>query len=152
LLESAGAAEAKLIIICLGEHEPARKLVTLMGKHYPHLKIAVAAEDRRAVYEFMDLGVVTMRRKTFYSSLALRQDALQLLGYDRYEGYRLMRLFRKKDEDTLHELYRIFTGDGDGYISMYRQHNHELAELMVKDQQTDMDELDKAWPGGNPYE
>jgi hypothetical protein len=80
----------------------------------------VAAEDRRAVYEFMDLAVVTMRRKTFYSSLALGQDALQLLGYDRYEGYQLMRLFRKKDEDTLPELYRIFTGDGDGYISMYR--------------------------------
>jgi hypothetical protein len=36
----------------------------------------VAAEDRRAVYEFMDLAVVTMRRKTFYSSLALGQDAL----------------------------------------------------------------------------
>ncbi|MBM1002609.1 MAG: potassium transporter, partial [Desulfofustis sp. PB-SRB1] len=71
MLESTGAAEAKLIIICLGEHEPARELVTLARKHYPHLEIAVAAEDRRAVYEFMDLGVVTMRRKTFDSALAL---------------------------------------------------------------------------------
>ena len=35
LLESAGAAEATLIIICLGEHEAARELVTLARKHYP---------------------------------------------------------------------------------------------------------------------
>jgi monovalent cation:proton antiporter-2 (CPA2) family protein len=152
LLESAGAAEATLIIICLGEHEPARQLVTLVRKHYPHLDIAVAAEDRAAVYEFMDLGVKTMRRKTFDSALNLGQDALQLLGYDRYEAYRLMRLFRKKDEDTLPELYKIFTQDRDSYISMYRQHNHDLAELMKKDRQADMDELDKAWAGGNPYE
>jgi hypothetical protein len=121
-------------------------------KHYPHLKIAVAAEDRAAVYEFMDLGVKTMRRKTFDSALNLGQDALQLMGYDRYEAYRLMRLFRKKDEDTLPELYKIFTQDRDSYISMYRQHNHDLAELMKKDRQADMDELDKAWAGGNPYE
>jgi CPA2 family monovalent cation:H+ antiporter-2/glutathione-regulated potassium-efflux system ancillary protein KefC len=150
LLESAGASEAELIIITLGDHEKALELTKLVQKHYPQLKIAVNAVDRRAAFEFMDLGVTTIRRETFGSALMLGQDALQLLGFDPYEAYKLRRLFRKKDKDTLPELYRIYRQDEDKYISMYQQHNADLAELMNKDQEVDLAELDKAWTAANP--
>ncbi len=150
LLESAGAAEAELIIITLGDHEKSMELVKLVQKHYPQLKIAVNAVDRRAAFEFMDLGVTTVRRETFGSALTLGQDALQLLGFDPYEAYRIRRLFRKKDKDTMPELYRIHREDEDKYISMYQQHNANLAELMKKDREIDMEKLDKAWTAANP--
>jgi len=150
LLESAGAAEAELIIITLGDHERSMELVKLVQKHYPKLKIAVNAVDRRAAFEFMDLGVTTIRRETFGSALTLGQDALQLLGFDPYEAYKIRRLFRKKDKDTMPELYRIQRQDEDKYISMYQQHNADLAELMKKDREIDMAELDKAWTTANP--
>ena len=142
LLESAGAAEAELIIITLGDHEKSMELVKLVQKHYPQLKIAVNAVDRRAAFEFMDLGVTTIRRETFGSALTLGQDALQLLGFDPYEAYKIRRLFRKKDKDTMPDLYRIYRQDEDKYISMYQQHNANLAELMKKDREIDMEELD----------
>ena len=150
LLESAGAAEAELLIITLGDHEKSMELVELVQKHYPQLKIAVNAVDRRAAFEFMDLGVTTIRRETFGSALRLGQDALQLLGFDPYEAYKIRRLFRKKDKDTMPELYRIHREDEDKYISMYQQHNANLAELMKKDREIDMEELDKAWTAANP--
>ena len=150
LLESAGAAEAELIIITLGDHERSMELVKLVQKHYPQLKIAVNAVDRRAAFEFMDLGVTTIRRETFGSALMLGQDALQLLGFDPYEAYKTRRLFRKKDKDSMPELYRIQRQDEDKYISMYQQHNADLAELMKKDREIDMAELDKAWTAANP--
>jgi CPA2 family monovalent cation:H+ antiporter-2/glutathione-regulated potassium-efflux system ancillary protein KefC len=150
LLESAGAAEAELIIITLGDHEKSMELVKLVQKHYPQLKIAVTAVDRRAAFEFMDLGVTTIRRETFGSALTLGQDALQLLGFDPYEAYKIRRLFRKKDKDTMPELHRIQRQDEDKYISMYQQHNADLAELMKKDREIDMEELDKAWTAANP--
>ena len=53
LLESAGAAEAELIIISLGDHEKSMDLVQLIQKHYPQLKIAVTAVDRQAAFEFI---------------------------------------------------------------------------------------------------
>ena len=150
LLESAGAAEAEMIIITLGDHEQAFKLVKLVQKHFAHLRIAVTANDRRATYEFMDLGVKTIRRETFYSALELGQDVLQQLGFDRYESYRLKRLFRKKDIDHIPELYKIYREDRENYASLYQQHNHELADLMKKDQQSHLEELDQAWKAGDP--
>ncbi len=150
LLESAGAAEADLLIITLGDHEKSMELIQLAQKHYPDLKIAVNAVDRRAAFEFMDLGVTTIRRETFGTALTLGQDALQLLGFDPYEAYKIRRLFRKKDRDTLPALYRIHREDEEKYISMYQQHNANLAELMSKDREIDMAELDKAWTAANP--
>jgi glutathione-regulated potassium-efflux system protein KefB len=150
LLESAGAAEAELLIITLGDHEKSIELVNLAQKHYPQLKIAVNAVDRRAAFEFMDLGVTTISRETFGTALTLGQDALQLLGFDPYEAYKIRRLFRKKDKETMPELYRINRQDEDKYISMYQQHNANLAELMTKDREIDMAELDKAWTAANP--
>ena len=150
LLESAGAAEAELIIITLGDHEKSVELVKLVQKHYPQLKIAVNAVDRRAAFELMDLGVTTIRRETFGTALTLGQDALQLLGFDPYEAYKIRRLFRKKDKDSMPDLYRIHRQDEDKYISLYQQHNANLAELMTKDREIDMVELDKAWTAANP--
>lgn len=145
LLESAGAAEARLIVITLGNHEKSMELVRLVQKHYPKLQIAVSAVDRRAAFEFMDLGVPTIRRETFGSALMLGQDALQILGFDPYEAFKIRRLFAKKDKDTMPELYRINRQDEDRYFFMYQQHNENLAALMKKDREIDMDELDKAW-------
>ena len=150
LLESAGAAEADLLIVTLGNHEKAVELVKLAQKHYPQLKIAVNAEDRRAAFEFIDLGITTIRRETFGTALTLGQDALQLLGFDPYEAYKIRRLFRKKDKDTMPELYQIYRQDEDKYVSMYQQHNANLAELMTKDREIDMKELDKAWTAVSP--
>ncbi len=150
LLEAAGAAEAELLIITISDLEKSRKLVELAGKHYPHLKIAVNATDRSAAYELMDLGIAHIRRETFGSALELGQDALQLLGFDPYEAHRLMRIFRKSDEDMLPELYKIHREDEEKYISMYQKHNADLEEIMTLDQIADMEELDKAWTAANP--
>jgi monovalent cation:proton antiporter-2 (CPA2) family protein len=150
LLESAGAAHAELIIITLGDHEKSMELVKLVQKHYPRLKIAVSAVDRRAAFEFMDLGISTIRRETFGTALTLGQDALQQLGFDPYEAYKIRRLFRKKDRDAMPELYRMNRQDEDKYFSMYQQHNANLEELMKKDREIDMEELDKAWTAANP--
>ena len=150
LLEAAGADEAELMIITIGDVEKSRELVELAKKHYPHLRIAVNAADRSSAYELMDLGVTHLRRETFGSAMELGQDALQLLGFDPYEAHRLVRIFRKNDEEMIPELYKMHREDEDSYISMYRKHNADLEELMTLDQNMDLDELDKAWTAANP--
>lgn len=150
LLEAAGAAEAELIIITLGERNKVSDLIELVHKHYPHLKIAANAEDRSAAYQLMDLGVTTIQRETFGSALTLGQSALQLLGVDPYEAYRLMRIFRKNDEETLPELYKVSREDTEHYISIYRKYSADLEDMMQNDLNMDMEDLDKAWYPANP--
>ena len=98
----------------------------------------------------MDLGITHIRRETFGSALELGQVALQLMGREPYETHRLMRIFRKNDEETMPELYKIHREDEGKYISMYQQHNADLEELMNLDLHADMEELDKAWTVANP--
>lgn len=150
LLEAAGAAEAELLIITIGDVDKSTELVELVHKHYPHLKIAANAADRSSAYRLMDLGVTAIRRETFGSALALGQEALKLVGFDPYESYKLKRIFRKNDEEMMPELYKIHREDEDQYISMYRKHNADLEELMQLDSSTDVEELDKAWTAANP--
>ena len=150
LLEAAGAAEAELLIITIGDVEKSRELIELAKKHYPHLKITVNASDRSSAYELMDLGIRQIRRETFGSALELGQDALKLLGFDPYDAHRLMRLFRKNDEEMMPELYKIHRDDEEQYISMYQKHNADLEDLMTLDLNLDMEELDKAWTAQNP--
>lgn len=150
LLEAAGAAEAELLVITIGDLEKSRELVELVRKHYPHIKIAANAADRSAAYALMDLGVRSIRRETFGSALHLGQEALQLLDMDPYEAYRLMRIFKKKDEETMPELYKIHREDEENYISMYRKHNADLEEIMTLDMHSDLEKVDKAWTVGNP--
>jgi hypothetical protein len=48
------------------------------------------------------------------------------------------------------ELYRINRQDMDHYRVMYQKHNENLVELMEKDREIDMAELDKAWTAASP--
>lgn len=150
LLEAAGAAEAELLVITIGDGEKARELVKMVQKHYPHLKIAANTANRSSAYDLMDLGVADIQRETIGSSLALGEKALLLLGMDPYEAYRLKRIFLKNDEEMMPVLYKAHREDEENYISMYQKHNQTLEELMTLDQRLDMEELDKAWTVGNP--
>lgn len=150
LMEAAGASEAELLIVAIGDVGISRKLVELVKKHYPNLKVVMNAHDHSAVYELMDLGVTQIRRETFGSALSLGQDALQLLGVDPYEAYRLMRIFRRKDERSMPDLYEKSREDEDSYISLYQQHMADLEVLMLLDMKADTAELDKAWTAKNP--
>lgn len=150
LLEAAGAAEAELLLIAIRDVDKAVELVQLVQKHYPQIQIAASAADRSSAYDLMDLGVTNIRRETFGSALDLGKVALQLLGRDPYEAHRLMRLFRKNDEEMMPELYKTHREDEEHYVSMYRQQTADLEELMEHDLNMDMEELDKAWTAQNP--
>jgi len=150
LLESAGAETAKLLIITISDVEKEKELIELVRKHYPHLKILASVYDRSTAYDLMDLGVKHIRRETFGSAVSLGKDALIQLGYGSYESHRLSRLFLKKDAQMMPKLYTMHREDEENYISMYKQHNSDLEELISMDLNSDIEELDRAWTANNP--
>ena len=44
-----------------------------------------------------------------------------------------MRIFRKSDQETMPEMFKMYREGEDSYISMYRKHNEDLEELMTLD-------------------
>lgn len=118
LLNAAGANEAEIFIITIGDLQKIRHLIEIIKKYYPHLRIATNAHDRFSAFELMDLGVELIRREKFGSALILGEDVMKLLGIDAYDAHRKMRLFKKKDEEMMPALHQSCS-EKDNYISIY---------------------------------
>ena len=149
LLEAAGAANAELLIITIGDGESAKHLVELAKKHFPNLKILVNVVDRETAFEMMDLGVHHIYREMFGSALSLGQAAMRELGMDPYKAHRLSLLFKKKDQEMMPELYKL-RDEKESYISNYQKHHENLEKIMKLDKNEHSEELDKAWTAKNP--
>ena len=69
LLDASGANDAQLLVIAIDDADKILEIASLAQKHYPHLKIAARAIDRRHAYQLMKLGINTFKRETFDLSL-----------------------------------------------------------------------------------
>lgn len=145
LLKSAGAAEAELIVISTSDAEISKKLVALVKRHYPKLKIVANATDMESTYDLMNMDVDQVREESFGTALMMGQDVLTLLGRDPYEAYRLMRIFRKHNEDMVLELCEKKKEGMESYISSYQQQMSMLEELMRSDLEMNKKEADNVW-------
>jgi monovalent cation:proton antiporter-2 (CPA2) family protein len=132
LLESAGAANAKVLIVAVDDHETVLKLVETARKHWPHLEIMARAVGRTEAYDLLDAGVDHVYRETFDSSLRIGVDALRALGHPAYDAHRRGRAFRRHDERMLREL-AAHRGDRATYIREANRRREEMERVLADD-------------------
>lgn len=133
LLQSAGAAKAKLLVIAVDDRERAVELAETMRKHFPQAQILARAYDRPHVYKMMDAGVEHVYRETFSSALDMGEQALRLLGFPAYQAHRAALAFRKLDEATIRELQPHHRDER--FLSMARASADELVRVLQADRQ-----------------
>ena len=132
LLAAAGAKDATLIVIAVDTPDQALAIVECCQKHFPHLKIACRAFDRRHLYALMKLKVDIIKRETFDSSLNLGIQALELLGTAPEQAQQAAQDFVKLDDDAIQELYHHW-GDDEGYHVAYKQRHEMLKQVLDRD-------------------
>jgi monovalent cation:proton antiporter-2 (CPA2) family protein len=144
LLQAAGAEEAKLLVIAIDERDKAVQMVTAVKQFFPHLKILARAYDRSHAYQLMNAGADVITRETFGSALIMGEEALKQLGYEEAQAYRLMRNFKRQDEEGLRKLYE-FWGDEKEYGLQVRQGIEQLEKVLKEDSQESVEEFRDAW-------
>jgi monovalent cation:proton antiporter-2 (CPA2) family protein len=144
LLQSAGAEEAKLLVIAIDERDKAVQMVTAAKQFFPHLKILARAYDRSHAYEMMDAGADVITRETFGSALIMGEEALKLLGYDDAQAYGLMRTFKRFDEEGLKKLYEVW-GDDEAYGLRVREGVGQLEKVLRDDSEESVEQFREAW-------
>lgn len=136
LLRSAGADEASILIVAIGNPEKVLEVVETAKKHFPHLQLLVRAKNRMDAYELMDAGMMHIYRETIDTSLRLGQDALKMLGFRAYRTKRAASIFFKHDEKSLKTL--AATRDDLGqYITTVRERMEEQEKII----QADMEDM-----------
>ncbi|MBP3194066.1 MAG: cation:proton antiporter [Cardiobacteriaceae bacterium] len=154
LLKLAGAEQAKILIIAVGDDEITEKIIKTAHKYFPRLKIFVrAGGDRVSVYRLLEQRIDCIQRDNFLSALELAKKALIELGVHPYMAYRQARFFKEYDEEMLLTLYHEWKADpklrqgqqaGEQYVSKTRELSESLVAVLRNDRSKNASD-DHAW-------
>lgn len=143
LLESAGAAKAKLIVIAIDAPEKRLEMIETIKKHFPNLRMLVRSTNRYDAYDLMNAGMLHVYRETIDTSLRAGVDAMRFLGFRTYTAERAARAFLKMDEANLKRLAAI--QDKDEYIITAKDYIEEMERTLQADNQNILVTEDKSW-------
>jgi voltage-gated potassium channel Kch len=144
LLESAGAREAKLLVIAIDDREKATELVRIAKQNFPHLKLLVRAYDRSHAHDLLREGIENVYREVFGTSLDLARDALVTLGTHPYEAQRAITKFRAHDEKFLRKS-AVHSDDEKKLIDIAKQSRAEISRVFTADKGGETATTDDAW-------
>ncbi len=144
LLEVAGAAEARLLVVALPDPDTTLELVRTARKHFPELTILARAFDWPDAHRLMAAGVEHVYRDTLDTSLRAGRDALTLLGSRAYAAQRATQTFRRHDEESVRKLYEM-RDDRPGFLSAARERIQELERMLRMDLEESHDTRDAGW-------
>jgi CPA2 family monovalent cation:H+ antiporter-2 len=111
LLEAAGIAKAKMLIVAIDDREQSLELVRYVTEHYPHVYLITRAVDRHHVYELWAAGSRDIIRETFDSATRAGRSALEALGHHPYDAERQVRGYVRIDKKALRELAVLYDPD-----------------------------------------
>ena len=131
LLESAGARDARLLIVAIDDQEAAMRTVRRARERFPDLQVIVRAHGRTDAYEYVALGVPSVR-ETFGSALDAASGALQLLGRSIDQAREAVQQFRALDEQRLVAL-APHRNDEQKLIAFARRERENLNQLLTNE-------------------
>lgn len=132
ILRSAGADEARMIVIAVAGGERILNIARIIRHNFPNVIVAARAVDRAHAHDLMAIGVQVFERETFRSALRLGERALVALGQDREEARRVADAFEEHDTHMLIDSYAV-RHDQAAYIGFLRRSTEMLDEVMKAD-------------------
>ena len=144
LLHSAGAHEAKAIVVAVDNIEESLTIVHMLKQHFPQAKLLARALDRRHATELHKLDVDALERETLAAGAELGAKTLELLGWRANLAYRAARIFKTHDDNSVFELAR-FEGDEHEYIDKHLESRKLLEQTLGQDKNWKHEADDHAW-------
>ncbi|MAC88534.1 MULTISPECIES: monovalent cation:proton antiporter-2 (CPA2) family protein [Maricaulis] len=138
LLEAAGIARAKLLVVCTDNRERAVELVHHVKQRYPQVYVIARAASREHVYQLRAAGADLAIREMFGSSLDAARQSLEVLGESPDRARRKSEAFARHDEESLQQLFEVWDAetdifDNEAYMEKARSRAFSLEELMADD-------------------
>ena len=144
LLEAAGAKDAKVFVLAIDDRERALVIAESVLQHFPHLHVIARAFDRVHAYQLLNLGVHSVYREVFGTSVDVAREVLTRLGQHPFEAQRAAALFKAHDEQLVrasasHQL------DQTKLIDISRTARAEIANVLAQDVGETHRDPDRAW-------
>lgn len=144
LLESAGIAEAKIIICATNKISVSKAISKIVKEKYPHVEMMIRTKNRYDAYELLNLGHENIYRESLETSLTLAKDVLSRMGFRKYTLNRQVQNFIKYDEDSLRRLASEPKREDD-YIFKARKELEQQEKFLNEDFKRGIVDFDSHW-------
>ena len=128
LLEEAGIATAKLLVVAVNDPAATLEMATLVKQKWPSVSMVVRARSRTDAFDLRDLDLDPIR-ETFHSSLVAAKQALVAIGETPTSAAKIIKHFEQHDTEQL-EATRKIRHDKKAILSMTEQGRQDLKDLL----------------------
>ncbi|MBF4989608.1 monovalent cation:proton antiporter-2 (CPA2) family protein [Methylophilus sp. QUAN] len=128
LLEEAGIAQAKLLVIAVNDSHAALEMARLVKQRWPQVAIVARARSRTEAFDLRELDLHPIR-ETFYSSLEAAKQSLVAIGETASAAARIIKQFEKHDLEQLEVTLKI-RHDRKALSSVMEQGRQDLKTLL----------------------
>jgi glutathione-regulated potassium-efflux system ancillary protein KefC len=146
VLASAGAAEAKLLVLAIDDPETVRRTVEHCRATYPGLALLARARGRVDAFALARLGVPVVR-ETYGSALEAAERALRMLGHRPFHARTIVHRFREHDEAQFAAQLAVL--DDEEKLRAVTSASREQLERLLQD---DADDIARARRAGGRVE
>ena len=129
LLRTAGAAQAKILVLSVDNVEQSLKIVDMVQENFPNLQIVARARDVPHWNALRDRGVVRVERELFDSSLRSGRTVLELLGQSAPAAQRAAERFRQHNLALFEQMYP-HRNNREQFIAVAKQGRMQLEAQM----------------------
>ena len=134
LLRSAGADEARLLIVAIDDADAAVEIVRLCKQHFKKLRVIARARNRRHAYDLYKAGVDSYHRELLDASLAVGREAMEALGRSPKDMRKKAETFLAHDIATLRKSFEFFENEPE-MVNFAKLRREELEGILQEDKQ-----------------
>ncbi len=136
LLDSAGLADASILVVAVDDRENANRIVRYARSRRPDIHIVARARDRVHVYELYQAGADDIVRETFDSSIRAGRYVLENMGFSEYEAAKLSQAYYKVDRAAMRDLAALWVPGqpvhlNDAYVERAKQLDRDLEIALI---------------------
>jgi len=144
LLRTAGAAQARILVVAVDDVDQSLEIVDLAKEHFPHLEIVARARDVPHWNKLRDRGVTRVEREMFESSLRSARSVLELLGHGAHEARQSAMRFRQHNLELFEKMHPHYK-DRAKLIAVVKQGRQQLEEQMAQEREQRAQQRPKGW-------
>ena len=147
LMRTAGAAEARVLVLAIDDVAQSVEVAKLVREHFPRLQVVARARNVQHYFDLREQGVNCIERETLDSALMTGRSALELLGWERHAARNLAMRFRRHTIEQL-ELMAPHRQDEARLIAAVKQGRQQLESLFAQERKDQAKKRHQAgWEG-----
>ncbi|HMY98994.1 MAG TPA: glutathione-regulated potassium-efflux system protein KefC [Burkholderiaceae bacterium] len=132
LLRTAGAAQARVIVVAVDDVDQSLAIVDLVRAHFPQATLVVRARNLQHHYALRERGVEHIERETFESALASGRSVLTALGWEPHRAWQLAMRFRRLNQAIIERTWP-HRQDSQKLVAIAKQGSQQLEELFAEE-------------------